>query len=198
MAQEMHLRSVGTVRNEQKRVIWGPGSPNDRTWDEKVAESKKAQKAVSEIEIGSDLDEILDGIEDFSHLWVFFWAHLVPDESRRSVVKGHPMGREDWPSVGIFATRSPVRPNSVCATVVRLLERNSNVLKVTGLDALDGTPVVDIKPYTPSDHPAGGVRMPDWMHRIHREFSAAKGENTVDTDQGAKEHCTDSRSGHVQ
>jgi tRNA (Thr-GGU) A37 N-methylase len=82
------------------------------------------------------------------------------------------MGRKDLPLVGIFATCSPARPNPLCAIVVRLLERNGNRLKVEGLDAIDGSPVIDIKPYNPSYYDAGEVRIPPWLEQIHRDLAA--------------------------
>jgi len=81
------------------------------------------------------------------------------------------MGRKELPLVGIFATCSPARPNTICAIVVRLLEHKENVLKVEGLDALDGSPIVDIKPYIPSYYRADNIKMADWMLQIEREFA---------------------------
>jgi tRNA (Thr-GGU) A37 N-methylase len=84
------------------------------------------------------------------------------------------MGRNDLPLVGIFATCSPARPNPVCAMVVRLLERKGNVLKVQGLDAIDGSPLIDIKPYNPSYYAAEDVKVADWMTQIYREIAQGK------------------------
>ena len=135
----MWLRSVGIVRREE-------GSSQ------------------SELVIDEDLPGILDGVEEFSHLLVLYWADRIPPEER-SQTRVHPRGREDLPLVGIFATRSPVRPNPICATVVRLLERKGNRLTVEGLDALDGSPLVDIKPFEPGSYSGDEVRLPDWWHR---------------------------------
>lgn len=125
---------------------------------------------VSEIAIDTQYHDLLDGIEEFSHLLVLYWAHRVSGEGR-SVAKAHPMGRKDLPLVGIFATCSPARPNPVCATVVQLLERRGNVLRVQGLDAIDGSPVLDVKPYNPSYYPDGEVRLAAWMERIRRDIA---------------------------
>jgi tRNA-Thr(GGU) m(6)t(6)A37 methyltransferase TsaA len=130
---------------------------------------KKQRESVSEIVIDAGLDGILDGIEDFSHIMVLYWAHRAPAGGRQ-IRKVHPMGNKDFPLVGVFATHSPVRPNSILVTVVRLIERRGNVLKVSGLDALDGSPVLDIKPYQPYREPPD-IRVPDWMKKIHDEFS---------------------------
>ncbi len=111
----------------------------------------------------------MDGIEDFSHVMVLYWAHCIPPESR-SLTKIHPMGRKEFPLMGIFATCSPARPNPVLATVVQLLERNGNVLKVKGLDAVDGSPVIDIKPFAPGFYPSEEVKTSEWMEQIQKEF----------------------------
>ena len=133
---EMRLRPVGVVRREE-------------------------QSETSELVIDDDLAGVLDGIEGFSHLLVLYWAHRVPPEGR-SVTRVHPRGREDLPLTGVFGTRSPARPNPMCATVVRLLERRASALRVEGLDALDGSPLIDIKPHVPGPCAPDDVRAPDW------------------------------------
>jgi tRNA-Thr(GGU) m(6)t(6)A37 methyltransferase TsaA len=174
----MWLSPVGTVRSQIKRP--GHDKPSldpDRDSQigrhEAVIEKYKEQRRqVSELIIDSKLVDggILDGIEDFSHLLVLYWAHLGLPEGR-TLMRGHPLGRRDFPLVGIFATRSPMRPNPILLTTVRLLERRGNVLRVTGLDAVDGSPIIDIKPYTPGYHEVHDVLMPEWMELIHREFN---------------------------
>jgi tRNA-Thr(GGU) m(6)t(6)A37 methyltransferase TsaA len=126
---------------------------------------KAQSRTVSELVIDSELEGILDGIDDFSHLMVLFWAHRVSEE-KRSTTRVHPMGSDEFPLVGIFATRSPVRPNSILVTVVRLIGRDKNVLKVIGLDAMDGSPILDIKPYLPDDQDSTEYRMPAWMSKM--------------------------------
>jgi tRNA (Thr-GGU) A37 N-methylase len=69
--------------------------------------------------------------------------------------------------VGVLATRSPVRPNPLGITVVKLLEKRGNVLKVIGLDAIDGTPVVDIKPCLPGDS-VTQIEVPDWINKLRQ------------------------------
>ena len=131
--------------------------------------SRKARESISEIVIHDDLVDLLDGVEDFSHLLVLYWGHQITEESR-SMTKVHPMGRQDLPLVGIFATRSPARPNPVLATVVQLVEREGNILRVQGLDAVDGSPVIDLKPDLPYYRARGEVRLADWMRQIHEEL----------------------------
>ena len=95
-------------------------------------------------------DEYADGLDDIEqhkHLIIVFWAHRSSSDDRRKRVKIHPQRREDLPLTGVFSTSSPSRPNSTLVTVVQFVKRDGKVLTVKGLDALDGTPVIDIKPY---------------------------------------------------
>lgn len=116
----------------------------------------------SEIALDPALAPSLDGIEGFSHIIVLYWMH----ESTGDVpVKVHPQGRAELPLAGVFATRSPRRPNPIGLTIVELLERKADLLKVKGLDAFDGTPVLDIKPYLPRDV-ITGARYPDWVSKL--------------------------------
>ena len=168
----MQLRSVGVVRsplNEPSLVA----DSGDLEWRTQIAGASESREVISELVIDSDLAGIADGLEDFSHLLVLYWAHRV-DKDGRSIARAHPMGRKDLPLVGIFATCSPARPNPVCAMVVRLLERKGNVLKVQGLDAIDGSPLIDIKPYNPSYYAAEDVKVADWMAQIYREIAQGK------------------------
>lgn len=122
---------------------------------------------VSRIVLDKNFAEALKGIDEFSHLFVIFWMHQIPIEKRRTL-KVHPRGREDMPLVGSFATRTPHRPNPIGLTLVELLKAEGNVLTVRGLDAYDGTPVLDIKPFDPWDV-AEDARVPEWWTRLERE-----------------------------
>jgi tRNA-Thr(GGU) m(6)t(6)A37 methyltransferase TsaA len=168
ICQLIQIKPVGVVRNRSQNLNRS-ASFNTMSWQERAAKMKMQSQTVSELVINADLDGILDGIDDFSHLIVLYWAHLVPDE-RRSLIRVHPMGSSDFPLVGVFATHSPTRPNSILTSVVKLLGREGNTLKVTGLDALDGSPILDIKPYDGELDKLKDVKMPNWMRRIHQEF----------------------------
>ncbi|MDY6907496.1 MAG: tRNA (N6-threonylcarbamoyladenosine(37)-N6)-methyltransferase TrmO [Chloroflexota bacterium] len=165
----MVLRPVGIVRNTLKEPSL-VAEAGDLEWRPEVARGREAQDALSELVIDRDLEGILDGIEDFSHIMVLYWAHRSPPEGR-ALIKGHPMGRRDLPLTGIFATCSPARPNPICLIAVRLLERKGNVLRVEGLDAIDGSPLIDIKPYVPSYYAVADAKRADWMMQIEREFA---------------------------
>jgi tRNA-Thr(GGU) m(6)t(6)A37 methyltransferase TsaA len=170
-AQKIELRQVGVVCSplrqptliaENGDLRWTPRSPQPTDG-----------RVVADIVIDEDLDGILDGIEEFSHLLILFWAHQVPPEGR-AIIKGHPMGRKNMPLTGIFATCSPARPNTICTTVVQLLKREGNILTVEGLDALDGSPVVDIKPFNPSYYPKGEIKVSGWLETLLQEFAQTK------------------------
>lgn len=173
----MEVTPVGVVHNEQKQAAWGAGSAH-ADWHEQALVDRAARLAVSRIEIESALDGILDGIEEFSHLLILWWANQSRWEPEKRV-RVRPMGRWDLPVTGVFATRSPVRPNPVMATIVRLKKRCGNTLEVTGLDAIDGTPVVDIKPLTPGDCPEQGLKVPEWLRRIECELAELNDEMDV-------------------
>ena len=113
---------------------------------------------VSSLVIDNRFSSALDGIKSYSHLIVIFHMHKV---GRTRGLKIHPRGRNEIAKVGLFATRSLYRPNPIGVTVVKLLERRRNVLKVKGLDAVNDTPILDIKPYTDADVKQK-IRAPKW------------------------------------
>ena len=111
----------------------------------------------------------LQGIEQFSHLLVIYWMHGATFTAATDLVR-RPRGRDDMPEVGIFAQRAKHRPNPVGVTAVRLVERRGDVLVVTGLDAIDGTPVIDIKPHMDEFGPRGATRQPSWASELMRDY----------------------------
>jgi len=119
--------------------------------------------------------DCLEGIEGFSHVVILYWSHLVGDEGRK-VKMVHPAGQSDMPLVGGFSTRSPARPNPVCVTTAELLERKGNVLSVKGLDAVDGSPVIDIKSHHPHFDSPENVRLAGWMKELMKRMADARGE----------------------
>lgn len=106
----------------------------------------------------------LDGIDSFSHIIIVFWLHKIK-KGERLIMQVHPYRNPSLPLKGVFATRSPVRPNPIGLTVVKLLKRKENLLTVTGLDAIDGTPVLDIKPYLPEQFSNVELTIPGWVKK---------------------------------
>ena len=116
--------------------------------------------ATATIEINSALAEGLDNLNEFSHIIVIFYFHKSRVPGPTKVTPRH--HGLDTP-IGVFASRSPDRPNAIGKTTVRLLKREGNILTVEGLDAIDGTPVLDIKPYIPGVDCVEGAKAPPWM-----------------------------------
>lgn len=113
--------------------------------------------------------ECLDGLEEFSHAEVMFYFDRVPESACERGAR-HPRGNQAWPRVGIFAQRAKDRPNRLGTTIVEIAGREGSVLTVIGLDAIDGTPVVDIKPVMAEFLPRGAMRQPQWSHELMRHY----------------------------
>ncbi|MFC1437031.1 SAM-dependent methyltransferase [Streptacidiphilus sp. N1-10] len=123
------------------------------------------------IELDSDQfsPEALAGLADFSHLEVVYHFHLVPEEKVETGAR-HPRNRQDWPLVGIFAQRGKNRPNRIGVSRCRLLEVSGLTVRVAELDAIDGTPVLDIKPYMSEFGPRGEIVQPLWSKELMGEY----------------------------
>ncbi len=114
---------------------------------------------VAEIVVREDLTTALTGLEEWSHLIVLFWMDQIA--GKPVPLTTHPRHRTDLPEVGLFSARGPERPNPIGLAVVELLKRDKNILTVKALDAYDGTPVLDIKPYDAFDA-VTELRAPQW------------------------------------
>jgi len=135
----LHCKPIGFVRSPVSE------SPPEEDWWKEL---------VSEIVIDDCLTDALDQIDYFKHYVILYWIHKR--DRSNIVLRINPKGRKDIPIRGLFSTRTPDRPNPIGMTVVRLLKCGGNVLTVKGLDALDGSPVLDIKPWnTGYDIPDG-------------------------------------------
>jgi tRNA (adenine37-N6)-methyltransferase len=115
--------------------------------------------------------DALAGISEFSHVEVLFLFHAV---SPTEIITGsrHPRGNSTWPAVGIFAQRGKNRPNRIGSTICRVVRVEGTRLIVNELDAIDGTPVLDIKPVMAEFLPRGTVRQPEWSRELMREYWA--------------------------
>lgn len=169
---EMGLTPVGKVCSDIKTpmLMAGESDVELQCRLEQVREYHlQEENASCDVLIFPQWADLLEGIEDFSHILVLYWPHLI-DPARRNLKKVHPMGRKDLPIQGIFATCSPARPNPVLVSAVKLLERKDNILRVKGLEAVDGSPVIDIKPYVETYYGADNSTVPEWMIKIHEEL----------------------------
>ncbi len=147
------LDPIGYVRSARRDLL-------DDDWD--------AVPAM--IELGAAFDPVaLDGLETFSHAEiVYHFDRVAPDAIERGA--RHPRGNQRWPRVGIFAQRAKDRPNRLGVTVVAITGRDGRTLRVSGLDAVDGTPVLDIKPVMAEFLPRGVIRQPAWSHELMQTY----------------------------
>jgi tRNA-Thr(GGU) m(6)t(6)A37 methyltransferase TsaA len=147
----MNLKVIGFVKNgilpANTQAVW--------------------QDTISEIEINPEYVEATENLNDFSHLIILFWLNRSERES--TPLKIHPKRNPALPIVGLFATRSPDRPNPIGVTTVQLISRVGNILKVKGLDAFDGSPVIDIKPYIPGNDCINEAKVPRWINKAHEK-----------------------------
>jgi tRNA-Thr(GGU) m(6)t(6)A37 methyltransferase TsaA len=149
----VELTPIGYVRG-------GRSEPIDDDWG--------SVEAVIELDARFDPDA-LAGLDQFSHVEVVYVFHLV-DESAIVTGARHPRERTDWPKVGIFAQRGKMRPNRLGVTVCDLVSVAGRTLTVRGLDAIDGTPVVDLKPHMVEFGPRGEVRQPPWATELMQGY----------------------------
>jgi tRNA-Thr(GGU) m(6)t(6)A37 methyltransferase TsaA len=110
-------------------------------------------------------EDAIAGLGDFSHIDVVFVFDQI-DEAAVTVDARHPRGNHDWPAVGIFAQRASARPNRIGVTTCELVGVEGRSIRVRGLDAIDATPVIDIKPHVREFEPRGDVAQPVWMTEL--------------------------------
>ena len=151
MNSKITLEPIAFVRNNRHEKV-------DDSWSE----------IISEIELIDSLPmESFDGIETFSHLEIIYYL----DKATETIVGSqHPKENPNWPKVGIFAQRKKDRPNHIGLTTVNLIKKEGRKLTVTHLDAIDGTPVLDIKPVYQEYLPKGKIKQPDWTTEMMKNY----------------------------
>ncbi len=132
-----------------------------------IGDEVKDKNRTSEIVLNPELTPALQGITEYSHAFILFWLNQVTAEQRK-ILKIHPRGRKDLPLRGIFAVRTNLRPNPIGLTLVELIKVEDNVLTVRGLDAFNGTPVLDIKPFDSWDA-VENAKVPKWWLKLEEE-----------------------------
>ena len=150
---EITLKPIGYVRNTRLDL-------EDDNWGSVASEIRLDE---------SLLEESLDGIETFSHAEIIFYFDQVADEKEIPLSR-HPRGNKDWPKVGIFAQRNKDRPNHLGLTIVKIIGREGRSLFVKGLDAVHGTPVLDIKPIFTEFLPREEIRQSAWSHELMNDY----------------------------
>jgi tRNA (adenine37-N6)-methyltransferase len=148
----MEFEPIGTVRSPIHEAV-------DEGWG----------GVVSEVHVGDWLIDGLRGLDSFSHAIIVFWMHEAQFIESEHLTR-RPRGRADLPELGIFAQRARHRPNPIGITTVEIVSVEGNVLRVRGLDAIDGTPVLDIKPYVPAFDSVEDPTVPEWMNRIMKGY----------------------------
>jgi tRNA-Thr(GGU) m(6)t(6)A37 methyltransferase TsaA len=151
------------MSSQQEIVLKPIGFVQTKAADDEV----RNKTHTSQLVLNKELTTALEGIEDFSHLFVLFWLDKTTTEQRK-LLKVHPRRRKDLPLIGIFATRTMTRPNPIGLTLVELVKVEGNVLTVQGLDAFNGTPVIDIKPFDSWDN-AEKAKIPEWWTKLKKE-----------------------------
>jgi tRNA-Thr(GGU) m(6)t(6)A37 methyltransferase TsaA len=148
------LRPIGVIRSSRADAV-------DDDWDAVTAEIQLDPAVVT--------PKAVAGLVDFSHVEVIFVFDQVTDDEIETGAR-HPRGNPDWPSVGILAQRAKMRPNRLGVTACRLAGVDGLTVKVQGLDAIEGTPVVDIKPVMREFLPRGKVSQPNWATELMASY----------------------------
>lgn len=148
------LRPVGWVRGGRREA-------EDDGWD--------AETATIALDTNWLGGEALQGLEAFSHAEIVYHFDRLP-ESEVVLTARHPRGNSDWPKVGVFAQRGRNRPNRLAVSVCRIVAVEETRLVVRGLDAIDGTPVLDIKPVMAEFLPRGEIRQPQWSRELMASY----------------------------
>jgi len=143
---KIELQPIGYVRTTR-------ADPVDDNWD--------AETSSIELDATRFTPDALLSLEQFSHVEVIYWFHHE-EAATPTLGARRPRGRADWPLVGIFAQRGKNRPNRIGLTICRVLKVDDLRVHVSGLDAIDGTPVLDLKPWMSGFAPRGQVREPGW------------------------------------
>jgi tRNA-Thr(GGU) m(6)t(6)A37 methyltransferase TsaA len=143
--EEITLKPIGVAKNSENKSRFG-----------------SFDGVVSEIIVDERFTDALNGTEDYSHVIVVYWMDKIKDY----VITHRPQGNPEVPIIGIFACRCPPRPNPIGVTTVKLIERTGNRIKVKGLDILDGTPIIDIKPYWPVYDKVKDEKIPGWVNKL--------------------------------
>lgn len=149
---EIKLCSIATVRNSRVQPI-------DDHWG----------SIITEIELADHIPtEAFDNITDFSHLEIIYYLDKV--DQKGILFSGRPRGNPAYPSMGIFAQRKKDRPNTIGLTTVELIAHTGRTIKVKYLDAIDGTPVLDIKPVFKEFQPQTAIRQPSWVDDLMHQY----------------------------
>ena len=122
----------------------------------------KKAKGRTTLVLNKDLQQALKGLDGSSHVWVSWWFDRSNTPDKRSTLQVHPRRNRNNPLTGVFACRSPVRPNLIGLTLCRIISVKENVVEIDKIDAYTDTPILDLKPYVPGTDRAEGF-VPNWL-----------------------------------
>jgi len=148
------MQSIGSVHSTRKTV-------EDDNWN--------AEKVYIELDAKQFSAEALAGLNDFSHVEILFHMNQIDPQKIEKSAR-HPRNNKEWPAVGIFAQRGKSRPNQIGLTACRILKIDGIKLYLEGLDAVDGSPVLDIKPWVREFAPRGEVFQPRWISELMTQY----------------------------
>jgi len=134
----------------------------DRFYIFPVGVIKKENENVR-IEVLEEYRDALLRLDDFSHITVCYWFHENDTPEKRKTLQVHPRKNKQNPLSGVFATHSPLRPNLIAISVCKILSIKDTTIFIEKIDALDGSPVIDIKCFIPSNELRSDIRLPDWV-----------------------------------
>jgi tRNA-Thr(GGU) m(6)t(6)A37 methyltransferase TsaA len=129
-----------------------------------VGRIEKEGKSVS-LHIFKTYKDALKGLDGFSHVFVLYWFDRNDTPEKRSILQVHPRGNKKNPITGVFACRSPVRPNLIALSLCKIVSVEDGIVHIDKIDALNNSPILDLKPYIPNiDHIIKDVHVPDWLN----------------------------------
>jgi len=152
--KEIKLNPIGRVHSTRKKA-------DDDHWD--------AEQVYIELDASQFSSAAFEGLSDFSHVEVLFYMDQVDPQKIEKTAR-HPRNNFQWPKVGIFAQRGKNRPNQIGSTICKIVRIEGLQLHLTGLDAVDGSPVLDIKPWVSEFGPRGATNQPQWITELMREY----------------------------
>jgi tRNA-Thr(GGU) m(6)t(6)A37 methyltransferase TsaA len=120
------------------------------------------EKGRTTLELNQELSPSTVGLEGFSHVWVLWWFDRNDTPKKRSILQVHPRGNPKNPLTGVFACRSPVRPNPIALTLCRIRSVKNNIIEIDKIDAFANTPILDLKPYIPG-YDSAHASIADWL-----------------------------------
>lgn len=118
------------------------------------------------LEVFPSFKDGLRGLDGFSHVWVFYWFDRNDSPEKRAILEVHPHGDKAIPLMGVFATRSPNRPNLIGLSICKIKSVDQSGVTVDGIDAFDGSPIIDLKPYRPANDCVPDASVPEWAKRL--------------------------------